>query len=107
LGKEIMTSPTNDPSLSRLLQEWRVQPPADPNFRPGVWQRIRRRSAETWSSYLQARLGALAVLAVSVAGWAGHAAGRAELDSLRDAMVTAYLVELDPRVHAAMPTVHP
>lgn len=102
-------SATNDP-LSRTLAEWRVQPPPDPNFRPGVWQRIRRRSVDTWGTYVQAHRGAwsaVAILAASFAGWAGHQAGRAEFDSQRDAMVTAYLVELDPRVQAELRSAQP
>jgi hypothetical protein len=94
----------NDP-LSRTLAEWRVEPKADPNFRPAVWQRIRQRSGETWSTYVQAHLAAwsvVAVVAAMVAGWAGMSAGRSRLAQEREAMVVSYLVELDPRVQAKL-----
>jgi hypothetical protein len=94
----------NDP-MSQTLAEWRVQPKADPNFRPAVWQRIRQRSSESWATYVQAHLAAwsvVAVVAVAAAGWAGVSAGRAQLSSERESMVVSYLVELDPRVQAKL-----
>lgn len=98
------SSEPNDP-LSRALVEWRVNPPADPQFRPAVWQRIRRRAQDTWAGYFQAHLAqwsVVAIFAVTVAGWAGHAAGEARVEAERDAMVTSYLIELDPRVQAML-----
>ena len=92
----------NDP-ISRTLAEWRVHAKADPNFRPAVWQRIRQRGRETWTTYVQAHLAAwsvAAVVAVTAAGWAGVSAGRAQLAEERETMVVSYLVELDPRVQA-------
>lgn len=92
-------------SFSDALQQWRVRPPPDPNFRPAVWRRISRRSRETWASYVQAHLlpwSVAAAVAVAVAGWTGHAAARAKLDADRDAMVVTYLVQLDPRVQAKL-----
>lgn len=100
-----MNSPEKDDSLSRTLGAWRVQPKADPNFRPAVWQRIRKRAGETWATYVQAHLAAwsiVAVLTVTAAGLAGVSAGRARLAAERDAMVVNYLVELDPRVQAKL-----
>jgi hypothetical protein len=94
----------NDP-MSRTLAEWRVQPKADPNFRPAVWQRIRERTRETWATYVQAHLAAwsiVAVVAVTAAGWTGVSVGRARQDAAREAMVVSYLVELDPRVQAKL-----
>ena len=98
------SSDPNDP-VSRTLVDWRVQPPADPNFRPAVWQRIRQRSRETWATYVRAHVAAwsiAAVVTVTAAGWAGLSAGRAQLDAKRDAMAVAYLVDLDPRVQAKL-----
>ena len=92
-------------SLSRTLQDWRVAPPADPNFRPDVWRRISRRSRESWGGYVRAHLvswSLAAVVAISIAGLGGRAAGKARLDAAREAMATAYLVELDPRVQAKL-----
>lgn len=98
---------SSDPNdrLSRVLGDWRVQPSADPNFRPAVWQRIRQRTRETWAGYVRTHLAAwsvAAVVAMGMAGWTGLTAGRAQLDAKRDAMVVAYLVELDPRVQAKL-----
>ena len=98
------SSDPNDP-VSSALANWRVQPHADPNFRPAVWQRIRERSGETWATYVRAHIAAwsvAAVLTLTVAGWAGVSVGRAQLDAKREAMVVAYLVELDPRVHGKL-----
>lgn len=92
-------------SLSETLRQWRVQPPVDPNFRPAVWRQIRRGSRETWGTYVAAhRLGwsVAAVLTLAVAGLGGHAAAQARLHVDREAMVVAYLVELDPRVQASL-----
>ena len=95
---------SNDP-MSRTLAEWRVQPQADPNFRPAVWQRIREQTRETWATYVRAHLATWAVVAVvtvSAAGWAGVSVGRSHLNAERERMVVSYLVELDPRVQAKL-----
>jgi hypothetical protein len=100
-----MKSPEPNDPLSRVLADWRVQPAAQPNFRPEVWQRIREQSRESWATYIRGHLAGwtmAALVAISAAGWAGHAAGRAQLDTKRDAMVVAYLVDLDPRVQAKL-----
>jgi len=96
------TSP--DP-LSRALQNWRVSPPADPNFRPGVWQRIGGRAGTSWPAYLRAHTAGwslAAVLALSAAGYTGRALARAHVHADREAIVMTYLVELDPRVQAVL-----
>ena len=98
------SSDPNDP-VSRALADWRVQPRTDPNFRPAVWQRIRQRSGETWATYVRTRVAVwsvAALLTVTAAGWAGIVAGRSQLDAKRNAMVVAYLVDLDPRVQAKL-----
>jgi hypothetical protein len=92
-------------SLARILANWHVNPTADPNFRPAVWQRIQQRTRETWATYVRGHLTRWAVvsaLAVAVAGWTGHAVAQAKLDASRDRMVVSYLVDLDPRVLAKM-----
>lgn len=97
-------SDPND-SVSRALADWRVQPPLNPRFRPAVWQRIHQRSRETWAFYIRNRLAAWSVAAaliVTASGWLGVTASKARLDADRDAMVSAYLVELDPRVQAIL-----
>ncbi len=98
------TSDPND-SLSRALATWRVTPPPDPNFRPAVWQRITRRTRETWTAYVRAHLigwSVTAGLAVVAAGWTGHTVARAKLDAGRDQMVVSYLGAIDPRVLAKL-----
>jgi hypothetical protein len=100
-----MIPPEPNDALSRALAAWRVQPPANPNFRPAVWQRVHEESRQTWSAYVRRHvaswsIGALA--AVTVAGWAGHAIARARLESGREQMVVTYLGGLDPRVLAKL-----
>ena len=98
------TSRNPDP-LPEILQQWRVRPTRDPEFRPAVWRRIAQRSHETWAGYVRAHRLAWCVAALAViggSGWTGHAAARAKVAAEREAMVTAYLVELDPRVQAGL-----
>lgn len=96
---------TSRDNLSEALKDWRVNPPADPNFRNRVWQRIGSQTRVTWPAYLRAHTAAwslAAVLAVSVAGFTGSSLARAKARADRDAMVVTYLVELDPRVQAML-----
>ena len=100
-----MSSASPDDSLSRTLADWRVEPSANPNFRPAVWARIRDRSRETWTTYVRSHLAAWGVATacvVALSSWAGLTAGKAKLEAARDEMVVAYLVELDPRVQARL-----
>lgn len=96
------SSPPPDP-LSRALAAWRVDPPADPAFRPAVWQRLSALRREDWRAYLRAHLAAwcvVALVATAAAGWAGRSAARADLDAERERMIFSYLGDLDPRVLA-------
>ncbi|MBI5767666.1 MAG: hypothetical protein HZA93_07710 [Verrucomicrobia bacterium] len=101
-----MKPPATAPDrLSRVLAEWRVQPPSNPHFRPAVWQRIAQGRRESWPTYLRAHLVGWTVaagVAVVAAGWAGHTAGRAKLAADREQMVISYLGEIDPRVMAKL-----
>lgn len=100
-----MESPHKNDRLSETLQQWNVRPTRDPEFRPAVWRRIAQRSHDTWAGYMRAHRIAWSVAALAViggSGWTGHAAARAKVAAERDAMVTAYLVELDPRVQAGL-----
>ncbi len=95
------SSDRND--LSRTLADWRVNPTADSNFRPAVWQRIQQRTYNTWAAYMQARLAGWSIAAVIVVGGAtftGHSLAQAKIDQERDQMVVSYLGNLDPRVMA-------
>ena len=92
-------------SLSDALHGWRVTPPPDPNFRQTVWQRIRKRPDVSWPAYLRSHAVAwstVAALALLVAGYSGSALARAHARADRDAIVITYLVDLDPRVQAAL-----
>lgn len=89
--------------LPEMLPHWRVQPARNPQFRAAVWRRIARDSRDSWGSYVRAHRLAWTVAALAVAGvagWTGHVTARARAAADRDAMVTTYLVELDPRVQA-------
>lgn len=96
-------NPSDPNDLSRTLAEWRVNPKADPNFRPAVWQHIQQRSRETWGSYVQGHLAGWAVAAVvTVVGatFTGHALAQSKIEAGREEMAVSYLVNLDPRVLA-------
>ena len=96
-----MNTPDPNDRLSQALAAWRVEPPRDPNFRPGVWGRIQRRAEESWATYVRSHVlgwSLATTLAVVVAGFAGHSAGRARLETERAEMVVSYLANLDPRV---------
>lgn len=96
---------TSRDSLSEVLQDWRVNPSADPNFRHRVWQRIGGPVRVTWPAYLRAHTAAwslAAALAVTTAGYTGSTLARAKAQADREAMAVTYLVELDPRVQAML-----
>jgi hypothetical protein len=100
-----MDSPKTKDSLSETLQQWRLRPVPDPQFRPAVWQRIAQRSRESWANYVRPHRRAWTVTTVvvlSVAGWTGHATAQAKVAAEREAMVVTYLVSLDPRVQAKL-----
>ncbi len=91
--------------LTRALHGWRVKPPADPNFRAAVWQRIGGRARETWPGYLRSRAAAWALVTVVTLGAAaltGNAMAHAQVRADREALVVTYLVDLDPRVQALL-----
>lgn len=92
--------------LAEVLQSWRIIPSAGPNFRHAVWQRIAAvRLRETWPAYLRARAAPWAVAAVvlvGAAGYTGHTAARARVQTAREAIVVTYLTGLDPWVQAGL-----
>ena len=92
-------------SLSEVLRRWRVTPPPDPNFRHKVWQRIGDQTRATWPAYLRSHATAwslVAVMALGTAAYAGSALARAHTQADRETLVVTYLVDLDPRVQAAL-----
>ena len=97
-------NPPRNP-LSEALRDWRVEPPADPNFRHRVWQRLHHPLPPTWSAYLRGHAVTwmlVTVLTVSAAALTGHATARARVKADREMMVVTYLVDLDPRVQAVL-----
>lgn len=100
-----MHSPESNDPLSRTLAAWRVSPVSNPNFRPAVWQRIGAQARESWAGYVRAHalgLSVAALVVVGAASWTGRAAVKAQLNAEREAMVVAYLTNLDPRVQAKL-----
>lgn len=90
-------------SLSDIVHRWQVEPPADPQFRQAVWQRIEGRA--TWPAYLRSHATAwslAAVVLLGAAAYSGNALAQARARADRDAMVVTYLVDLDPRVQAVL-----
>jgi len=100
-----MATPERRDFLSAALHDWRLQPCANPGFRATVRERLGLRATESWPTYLRAHgLGwsVAAMLVAGVAGWTGRTAAKIKLETERDAMAVAYLVELDPRVQARL-----
>ena len=97
-------NPPHD-SLSAVLHRWRVGPPADPNFRAAVWQRVDAQARATWPAYVRSHATAwslAAVVMLGVAAYSGTALAQARVRAEREAMVVSYLVDLDPRVQAVL-----
>ena len=97
-------NPPRNP-LSDALHDWQVNPPADPNFRHRVWQRLNAQIPASWPAYLRGHAVAwmlVTVLTVSAAALTGQAAAKARVRADRDLMVVTYLVDLDPRVQAVL-----
>ena len=100
-----MNSPEPNDRISDALAAWRVVPPSNPNFRPAVWARIQRATADSWAGYVRRRaLGwsIAAGVAVVVASWSGHTFAQAKIEAGRERMVVSYLGNLDPRVLAKL-----
>jgi hypothetical protein len=100
-----MNSPESDNFLSRIVRDWRVAPPRDPQFRATVWTRISAARREgSWGSYAKAHailVGATLAVALMAGGWIGREQARAQAEADRAAIVTAYVRGLDARtMHA-------
>lgn len=96
---------TSRAPLSEVLREWRVTPPPAPHFLGAVWRRIDARMKETWRGYLLAHAAAWALAATTALGaaaYTGTVLARERVHADRQALVSAYLVELDPRVRALL-----
>ena len=91
--------------LNEVLHRWQVVPPANPNFRHRVWQRIGRRGRASWPAYLRRHATAWSLAAIVVLGaaaYTGRAAAAAQTRADREALVVNYLVDLDPRAQAVL-----
>ena len=98
-------------SLHTLLQEWKVEPPPNPDFRAEAWGRIlerkRRLSYRLWSA-TQNMVGrpAWAPAVVVIMLIAGAATGQAwhkrEERRERTAGLSAYVLAVNPVMHAAI-----
>jgi hypothetical protein len=98
-------------SLHTLLQEWNVEPTPNPDFRAEVWGRIlerrRRYSYRFWSG-IQNVVGrpvwAMAVVVIMfIAGAAtGQAWQKREERRERTAGLSAYVLAVNPVMHAAI-----
>jgi hypothetical protein len=90
-------------SLSEILQNWRIAPPGDPQFRTAVWARLQAARATRWAVYVRqhaaASCAALA-LAVVAGGWLGQWQARRQAAQDREMLATTYLAEIDARVIA-------
>ena len=92
-------------SLAESLRRWQVTPPAAPEFRTQVWQRLGRQTRASWPAYLRAHSAAwslVAILILGAAAYSGRSAARARVHADREALVVTYLVDLDPRVQAVL-----
>jgi hypothetical protein len=96
---------TSRDHLSDTLRHWQVTPPVSANFRQKVWERIGKQAGTSWTTYLRAHLAAWSVtaaLVVGAAAFTGSTLARSRAHADREAIVVAYLVDLDPRVQAVL-----
>lgn len=96
-----MNSSDSDKSLSRMLADWRVTPPRDPQFRTTVWARIgAARQVPSWTDFVRlhtpALAGALAV-AIVLGAWIGREQARSRVEADRDEIAREYVQALDAR----------
>ena len=100
----------HDPSLSRVLQSWRHEPPPAPRFRAGVWARIEAARDAPWAfaALFAGRLGVPAqhfrwalplgaTFAFATAAVLGAGAGYMHTSVTKtDRMAEAYIQTIDP-----------
>jgi|WetSurMetagenome_2_1015567.scaffolds.fasta_scaffold1062390_1 hypothetical protein len=102
-------TPEDDPSLRRLLHQWKVDAPLPPRFQEGVWQRIARAEAppatSLWSSV--ARLVAIVLprpkfalsyitLLLAVGVVAGSLAAQMRTRRMQTNLGLRYVQSIDP-----------
>ena len=96
-----MNSSEKDPSLSRVLADWRVEPERNPQFRAEVWARIEAaEAAPSWSDYARGHAAWVAgvfALAAVVGAFSGREEARARREVDRAAVAAAYVHSLDAR----------
>ena len=96
-----------DAPLSKLLAAWKVHPTTDPNFCSSVYRKIEynttSREGTSLRDYLRphrAAWAAATLVLLLASTWTGHALADHKARKVRDAMVVAYLSDLDPRIVA-------
>lgn len=92
------TTTQNQDPIRGELRTWRVDPPADPGFRPAVWSRIDQARLLHWTTYWRRHAvgwSVACVLIVSASALWGHAAGLRHKQAERTAVLQTYLAAID------------
>jgi hypothetical protein len=93
--------PTPNDPLSSELQQWRVEPSSNPQFRTSVWAKIEAtRRAASWSSFARAHPALVTVFLASGAlfgAWSGRVQAREQFETDRSVLAANYVHELDAR----------
>ncbi|MEY4939098.1 MAG: hypothetical protein RIQ93_833 [Verrucomicrobiota bacterium] len=95
-----MNSPETFDTLARVMRAWRLQPPRNPEFRAGVWQRLRAGQPLSWAGYVRAHAAPVAAtlaLAVAVGALTGREQARARVAAERAELAASYVKALDAR----------
>lgn len=96
-----MSSPQSNDPLSATLREWRVNPPADPQFRPQVWARIGTAvRPSTWSRFARshpALVASMLGLAVLAGAFSGRVEARQRAAADQFLIASQYVHALDAR----------
>lgn len=95
-----MMSPESNEELSRQLQAWQVNPPANPRFRADVWTRIQTLQAPPWTTYFRLHFPAVCsalALAFFLGGLSGRVSAREKVERESAQLATEYVRSLDAR----------
>lgn len=96
-----MTPSEPNDSLSPTLQQWRVVPRSNPNFRAAVWARIDAAARpSTWTKFARAHpaiVTAFVVAGVLLGAWSGQNEAREHTEADRSVLAATYVHRLDAR----------